>query len=64
MSSNYMPYEGAINSEMNRKHKETDGQIAKDKARTRLLAGLTESVTGRGRRRTIGKKSKVDEYLS
>lgn len=64
MANNYMPYQGAIDSEMARKHKETDGKIAKDKAKTRLLAGLTRSVTGRGHRRVIGSKNKEDEYLS
>ena len=64
MANNYMPYQGAIDSEMSRKHKETDGKIAKDKAKTKLLAGLTRSVTGGGFRRVIGSKKKEDEYLS
>jgi len=62
MANHYMPYQGAINSEMARKHKETDGKIAKDKAHTKLLAGLTRSVSGTGNRRTVGPKK--DEYLS
>lgn len=57
-----MPYQDVINSEMARKHKETDGKIAKEKAHTKLLAGLTSSVTGKGIKRVIG--SKKDEYLS
>jgi hypothetical protein len=64
MSSNYMPYQDSINSELNRKHKETNASILERKAKTKLLSGLVGSVTGRGNRRKIGSKDKADEYLS
>lgn len=63
MSSNYMPYQDSINSELNRKHKETNAGILERKAKTKLLSGLVGSVTGRRNKTKSGKKDQTDEYL-